>query len=310
MRHFAAAVALTMAALANPASAQDAAPQDDIVVTGTRLNEIIREFVGEVSVDQPGEEQIARWDRRICAQIAGLPQRQAQFIADRMAQRAVQVGLRPGGPNCRANVLIFVTPDADRFTAALSEQFGEVLDPNVPNMHQQSDEALTQFVSSDAPVRWWHVSQTVSAEGYLVQNTEPRMRGGGLTGMAVMRTGVVSRMGRTTRQDFNRAILVVDASQASGVRFDALADYIAMATLAQLNPEADTREVDTVLNLFAQRERGGQQVAGMTTWDVSYLDGLYHARRNAVNPNRQEADISRRMRTAELDAEYLDQPEQ
>jgi len=309
MRHFAAAFALTMASLANPASAQTIAPEDDIVVTASRLNEMIREFVGEVSVEQPGENQIARWNRRICPQIAGLGQRQAQFIADRMAQRAAQIGLRPGGPDCRANVLIFVTPDADRFTAALTDQFTEVFTPGVPNMHEQGDEALSQFVTSDAPVRWWHVAQTVSAEGVIVRNTDPRTRQGDLTGVSVVRTGVVGRMNRATRQDFNRAILVVDATRAAGVRFDALADYIAMATLAQINPDADTRQVDTVLNLFAPPS-GGVQAGGMTTWDISYLDGLYSARRNASNERRQRADISRRMRTAELDAEYLDEPNQ
>ncbi|MEQ1820589.1 MAG: hypothetical protein ABL871_18455 [Terricaulis sp.] len=310
MRHLAAVLALTVASLASPAWAQDSPSENDLVVTAPRLNEMIREFVGEVSTAQDDENQIARWDRRICPQIAGLPQRQAQFVADRLSQRARQIGLRPGGPNCRANVLIFVAPDADRFTAALTDRFPEVFDPGVPNMHQQSDEALAQFISSDAPVRWWHVSQTVSADGYLVQNTEPRTRSGDLTGLSVMRTSVVSRMGRTTRQDFNRAILVVDAARAAGVRFDALADYISMATLAQLDPSADTRDVDTVLNLFADRDTGAQLVAGMTTWDVAYLDGLYHARRNAANARRQEADISRRMRTAELDAEYLDEPAQ
>lgn len=308
MRPLAFSIATAAVLFGAAASAQQPVPNssdNDLVVTATRLEQMIRDFVGDVSVEQQAEEQIARWDGRICPQIAGLNVRQAQFVADRISQRAYQIGLRPGRSNCRANILIFVTPDADRFTKALTDQFPEVFDPHVTNMHNQGREALEQFVSSDAPVRWWHVSQTVSADGYVVPNTEIRRNNqDGFSGAAVMRTGVTSRVARTTRQDFNRVVLVVDASAAAGSRFDALADYVAMATLAQLNPNADTSHNDTILNLFS----GAQNIpAAMTAWDIAYLEGLYSARRNATNARRQEADISRRMRTAELDDAYLEE---
>jgi hypothetical protein len=289
-----------------PALAQGTEASDDIVVTASRLNEMIREFVGEVSVEQQAEGQIARWDRRVCPQIAGLRQRQAQFVADRLSQRAHQIGLRPGDAQCRPNVLIFVTPEADRFTRELTTQFPTVFNPAVPNMHQQSDESLARFVSSDAPVRWWHVSQTVSMEGQIVRNTEPRMdRSGGLRGLSIVRTGITSRIQRPTHQEFNRVVIVVDATAASGYRFDALADYVAMVTLAQLNPDAETSETDTILNLFKRNQ--DDRAETMTTWDVAYLEGLYEARANAWTARQQEADISRRMRTTELDAEYLEE---
>lgn len=308
MRQIAFSIATAAVLFGAAASAQQPVPENrdnDLVVTAPRLEQMIREFVGEVSVEQQGEEQIARWDGRICPQIAGLNARQAQFVADRISQRAYQIGLRPGRSNCRANILIFVTPDADRFAKALTDQFPEVFDPNVTNMHSQGDEALQQFVSSDAPVRWWHVSQTVSADGYVVPNTEIRMNNrDGFSGAAVMRTGVTSRVARTTRQDFNRVVLVVDASAAAGSRFDALADYVAMATLAQVNPGADTSGADTILNLFTATQNAP---TAMTPWDIAYLEGLYSARRNATNARRQEADISRRMRTAELDEAYLEE---
>lgn len=308
MRKIAFAVLAAALGAAAPAMAQEAEPQSDIVVTASRLDEMIREFVGEVTVEQQAENQIARWNRKICPQIAGLPARQAQFIADRIAQRAHQVHLRPGGPNCQVNILIFVTPDADRFTRELTSQFPMVFNPRVPNMHQQDNAALERFVGSDAVVRWWHVSQTTMYEGQVVPNGTPRAgRSGEIRDVPVMRTGVTSRIQRTTRQDFNRAIVVVDAAGAAGYRFDALADYVAMVTLAQLNPDADTSSNDTILNLFSAAPSA--QPASMTTWDVAYLDGLYSARRNAPNARRQEADISRRMRTAELDDEYLEEDE-
>lgn len=302
MRQFAFAACAAALGFAAPAFAQESEP--DIVVTATRLEEMIRAFVGEVSVEQQAEGQIARWDGTICPQIAGLQARHAQFIADRLSQRAYQIGLVPGGPNCRANVLIFVTPDADRFAGELTSRFPIVFDPRESNMHQSGDEQLQHFISSDAAVRWWHVSQTVSMEGQIVRNTDSRWGPRGLQGLSVVRTGITSRLQRPTHQDFNRAVIIVDAAQASGVRLDSLADYVSMVTLAQLNPNADTSENDTILNLFG---RGPNRPPGMTTWDVSYLEGLYGGRPNAWTARQQEADISRRMRTTELDDEYLDE---
>ncbi|MGD9966103.1 MAG: hypothetical protein AB7T59_06260 [Hyphomonadaceae bacterium] len=309
MRQLVSVVFAAVLAAAAPALAQESAGGDDIVVTASRLDEMIREFVGEVTAETQAEGQIARWDHRICPQIAGLQRRQAQFIVDRLSQRAHQIGLRPGGPECRANILIFVTPDADRFTQELTAQFPVVFNPRVPNMHQQSNEALAQFVVSDAPVRWWHVSQTTSMEGQIVRNTDPRWdRTGGITGLSIVRTGITSRIQRPTHQDFNRVVIIVDATRAAGHRFDALADYLAMVALAQINPGADTTEADSILNLFADT-RAESAVEALTTWDIAYLEGLYEARPNAWTARQQQADISRRMRTTELDAEYLDEAE-
>lgn len=304
MRQLLFAVLAAVCGVTAQARAQGTTGGDDIVVTAPRLNEMIRAFVGEVTVEQQAEGQIARWDRRICPQIAGLHQRQAQFVVDRLSQRAHQIGLQPGDPNCQPNILIFVTPDANRFAAALTAQFPIVFSPDVPNMHQPSDEALARFVDSEAPVRWWHVSQTRSMEGQIVRNSDTRPdRANGLRGVSVVRTGIASRVQRPTHQDFNRVIVIVNAERAAGYSFNALADYVAMVTLAQINPDADVSDADSILNLFFLRE--DERPAAMTTWDVAYLTGLYEARPNAWTARQQEADIARHMRTTELDEEYL-----
>jgi len=146
----------------------------------------------------------------------------------------------------------------------------------------------------------------VSMEGQIVRKTDPRWdRQSGLRGLSIVRTSITSRIQRPTHQDFNRVVIVVDATRAAGFRFDALADYVAMVALAQIDPGADTSENDTVLNLFTSGLAA--RPASMTTWDVAYLEGLYEARPNAWTARQQQADISRRMRTTDLDAEYLDE---
>ena len=78
------------------------------------------------------------------------------------------------------------------------------------------------------------------------------------------------------------------------MRFSALADYVAMVTLAQIDPGADTRQLDSILNLF-EDERSRQTLSGLTDWDQAYLLSLYEARWNARVVGQQRNDVRRRM---------------
>lgn len=280
----AAAVVMTTA---TPAFAQEAEP--DIVVVGERLQEMVRSFVGEVATAPNTEHQMARWDRTICPLVAGLPQRQMQYMADRIAQRAHQIGLQTQGPGCQANILIFVTPDASVLAEGIVEEYRTLVAYYATNgVSTLGRGPLDDFATSDAPVRWWHVNETVSGDGQTVS--------GDASGSLVMRTTQApSRFRRMTRQDFLRVLIIVDARQANGVTFQALSDYLAMVSLAQLDPEGETTGTPTILNLFHARDSGGVIPLAMTEWDEAYLDGLYNARRTAPTDLWQRRDITERM---------------
>jgi hypothetical protein len=288
MRLISAAVALALTASA-PAWSQTAEPEEDIVVVGERLQEMVRSFVGEVAAAPNGERQLARWDRRICPLVAGLPTRQMQYVADRIAQRAHQVDIEAEGPGCEANILIFVTPDASRLAEGIVDEYRNLVAFYSTNgVSTLGRGPLEEFATSGAPVRWWHVNQTVSSDGQEL--------GGDGDGQQVIRGGPApSRVRRTTRQDFLRVLIIVDARQAEGVQFQALADYLAMVSLAQLDPAGETTGTPTILNLFADRDAGRPMPAAMTQWDEAYLEGLYTARRTAPNDIWQQRDITRTM---------------
>jgi hypothetical protein len=288
-RSFFAAAAIVL--LAAPAAAQTPPQEDDIVVVAERLREMVREFVGEVAVAPGSERQMARWDRKICPLVAGLPQRQMQYMADRIAQRAHQVGLEPEGSGCKANILIFVTPDAGRLATGIVEEYrtlvGYYSESGIATLGRGP---LEDFTTSSAPVRWWHVNQTVSADGQQLGGET------GNGGSSVIRGGPSpSRVRRSTRQDFLRVLIIVDARQAQGLQFQALSDYVAMVSLAQLDPNGETTGIPSILNLFSEHRAGGTPPAAMTEWDEAYLDGLYNARRTAANEVWQRRDIASRM---------------
>lgn len=285
-------IALVVLALCAPGAAvAQQTTEPDIVVVGERLQEMVREFVGEVAVAPGAERQIARWDRKVCPLVAGLPTRQLQYMADRIAQRAHQIGLEAEGPGCKANILIFVTPDASRLAGGIIDEYrtlvGYYSENGVATLGRGQ---LEEFAASGAPVRWWHVNQTVSADG---QQLGSENAGSGTT---VVRSGQAhSRVRRQTRQDFLRVLIIVDARQAQGLQFQALSDYVAMISLAQLDPSGQTTGVPSILNLFSDRDAGRTPPTEMTQWDEAYLDGLYNSRRTAPTELWQARDISERM---------------
>jgi hypothetical protein len=73
-----------------------------------------------------------------------------------------------------------------------------------------------------------------------------------------------------------------------------VADYIAFVSLTQVNPDMSVAGFPSILNLFNTTEAASRPTA-LTDWDLDYLDGLYHATRNARSASQQQGEIARRM---------------
>lgn len=274
-----------------PASAALAqSDENPIVVTG-RTPEATQRFVDQLAAAAPTADQLPRWNNALCTRIAGLPARQGQYVADRIAQRAAAVGLSPGQSGCAPNVTIVVTDDADATARRMHEEsatlFAARRENNITTMGPAAFEA---FLDNDRPVRWWHVAQTMGADGL---NLDGDTSTGGLQNAPVARSGG-SRLYADTREDLNRAIIIIDSRRVGNVQLSALADYIAMVTLAQINPQADTSGYSSILNLFS----GEAGLTQMTDWDVAFLSALYRSSRSASTPQQQRNEVARRMRGA------------
>lgn len=301
------AFALFAQAAAN-AQQSEQESQSDIVVTGVRPEQV-QAFVEQVSAAPPSVDQLARWDDDICVTLAGLPAQQGQILVDQISYRAQAVGLSPGGAGCQPNVFVFFAADGNAFARDLVAErqplFAYYHEENVATLGR---EALTSFVETPRPVRWWHVAQTRGADGDRLgsdsahssappppqptANGEIRADSDGFRGIQVVRSQG-TRTRAVERQDFNRVIIVVDGAQISGIPIESIADYLAMVALAQIDPQAETRDYPTILNLFSDDPDDVSFV--MTNWDTAYLSGLYASTRNAASVTQQLHDISRRM---------------
>ena len=272
----------TLAQLSAPALAQQTS-SEEIVVTARRVEEAVRAFVGEVTVEAGRSDQVARWDQRVCPGVAGLRAAQAQAIADRIAIRALEVGLDVGEPGCAPNILIIASSDSDALARDIVDEHRAMFGYYGDGVTRGRG-ALTDFVETPRPVRWWHVSQTLTADGFSTSGPRNAGEAPAVTGPATS----LSRINRSTRQDLARAILIVDGRRVSGVSVGALGDYLAMAALAQIDPDADTSAFPTILNVFSQLQPG---LTALTDWDTSYLQGLYSAPRDRSATSQANAII-------------------
>jgi hypothetical protein len=80
-----------------------------------------------------------------------------------------------------------------------------------------------------------------------------------------------SRIHNGTVDELWDVIVIVDATKLAGTTWQQLADYLAVVSLAQINPKTDPAEFDSILNLFSNPAA----YSGLTDWDRSYLQALY-----------------------------------
>lgn len=272
-----------------PPQAAAPAPADSTTVEGLVITarptppaiDTVSAFVAEVSAPS-ANGRLARWDRKICPGVVGLKAPYGQALVDRVAAVSAAVGLEPGAPGCRPNMVIIATDDSQALARSVVDSRPAAFARRERGM-SRGDRALKAFVETPAPVRWWHVTRTRTAEG------ESYTQGSGV------RVRSASRLRATTRDDFDHVIIMVDVRRIGVIRFEALADYITMIGLAQIEPDIDLGKTRSILGLFAARDRGAEPVDGLTEWDAAYLLGLYGANRDVVRGSRQEREIAQDM---------------
>lgn len=256
---------------------------DDVTVLGISRREAARQFVSRVAT-APAGARLGRWNTPICVSVANLKAPYGQMLADRIGDIADGLGVRVGEPGCSPNVLVIGTDDGSATASALVEGWRRRFRPPIDNTNMGLA-ALDRFKTSDAPVRWWHISLPVSVDtGQLaarVAGDEP----------TVTASRNVSRMRSPLRYDLRSATVVIDMTKTVGVTLPALLDYTAMVVLAQVDPRSDYSDQPTVLNLFNDPEG----VTGMTDWDHSYLQALYEAEPDRSSARAQEAAVAQRL---------------
>ncbi|HST90949.1 MAG TPA: hypothetical protein VLJ13_01985, partial [Brevundimonas sp.] len=236
-----------------------------------------------------------------CVGAANLRPETAQYIVDRVSTVAQDVGLRSGGPGCAPNLLIVASSDAEAVARGLVAARPVAFRMGGGGMDRGRN-ALDDFQKTDRPIRWWQVSMPVDAESGVRATRIPgdcdpttcNDAVGSVLGYAPnVAVFAASRIRTQIVDDIFRTVVVIDVDDVSSLSALQIADYIAMVSLAQIDPDADTSAYASILNVF----QDGSDVPTLTGWDRAYLEGLYKAERNLVSRaagrNEVEATILR-----------------
>lgn len=266
-----------------PATQEPPTLLDDVVVEGRMIETLAREFVSAASAP-PNYRGLARWNREVCLGVVGLRRQVAEHIIDRVSDVARSLDVELGQPGCAPNAVIVATSDGRGLAASLVAERRRAFRIGFSRSNRGSA-ALEVFRTSDAPVRWWHISFPYCAD----------------TGKLAIRifqgpTPCASSYNRSMRGQgvadyLSRVLIILDVPRLEGADLSDLSDYLAMLVLAQIDPEGDTSGLDTVLNVLNQPGNAG----GLTEWDRAYLEALYAARPGRVNAPGQADALAERM---------------
>ncbi|GAA0394491.1 hypothetical protein GCM10009093_21340 [Brevundimonas terrae] len=251
---------------------------DDVVVSARQLDEQVTGFVRDINVPD-FNLNVARWHYDMCVSVVNMQNDAAQYIINRVAEVALEVGVKAGDPGCSPNVTVIAAANATETTGQIVNRYRNTLLPDVSGA-RRSRQALEKFVESDLPVRWWHTSMLINSDTGQVAS---KIQNDHITGwynaggidlpINFPRVEVTSTYLRTgLRSNLTSAIIILDMEKLSGISVPQIADYISMVALTRVNMDADYSGYHSVLSLMSDKD-----VPGLTEWDMAYLKAIYSA---------------------------------
>lgn len=223
--------------------------------------------------------QLSRWTVPICPKVEGLS---APFNAW-VARRELQVAASIGAPvnhrgNCKPNLLIVFTTKPQELMDSVARH-----QPQMLGFHYAAQtKTLATF---SRPFQAWYITGTAPEGGQVVMDTEFGATPGGQAG---------SRLTSHLTSQFIGALVVMDSTQAVGHQIGAIADHVAMLSLAHAAQVSGCSELPSILDFLNTDCHGAADVEAMTAYDTAYLKGLY-----SVSPIEylaaQRSEIASRM---------------
>lgn len=253
-----------------PAEGQEppASTLEDVIVSGETLQERAERFVDEVA--QPVQRRgLARWDRPACFGVVNFDRDAGRAIADQLVARADELGLPAGELDCEPNVFVIGTVDAPGLARAWVDRNPDVFEPRYSGSAARPSD-LRRFVSSEAAVRWWHLSIPMHFDIFTGQSQVAVALPG--QPAPFLQVYAKSQHASRIRDDLLKVLVLVDVEKLGPVTINQLCDYLLLVAYAQIDPEGDTATFDTILNLFED-----PSVPGLTEWDMAYLGAVYDA---------------------------------
>jgi len=287
-----------------PALAQPTPPpQENITVTAAQLHEMIDKFAKTFMTPTKLTEKIARWDIGICPVAVGQSAQSISFVTARVKAIAAAAGAPVSdSASCKPNIEIV-------FTSAPQDLLDNIRknDPDYLG-YAESSSQREKLATVAHPIQAWYETETVDLRGTRRVDSGRRLGTGSvMSNFTRMNRDPIDLPDATyarttgnhindgTHSAFHHVIIAVDTKKLAGQNFIALADYIALLALAQLDSLDACQKLPSVVNMTAPD--CDHRVDGMTQYDLAYLQALY-----GISADKslifQQGDITGRMEAA------------
>jgi hypothetical protein len=267
------AVAVVLTASAVPVSADT---PESITVQAQRDREKLRHdmdvFVSSVIVPPLNYgDSLWRWKAEVCPLVAGLSKEQDEYVLFRISQIARRVGAPLGSETCKQNFYVIVADDPARMLNKWWKR-----SPDLFGGEQGAK--VKRFLDTPRPIRVWYNADTQGADGNFVTGlldaTSTRAHPFNNEFVVNVRPSFLgSRITVSATRNIYSVIVVVDSNKVGGLDLGALADYIGVVGLAQINLDKQLGDAPTILKLFTAPEDA--RPTAMTAWDKALLHALY-----------------------------------
>jgi hypothetical protein len=209
-------------------------------------------------------EQLSRWSVPLCVQTGGLSAPFNAYVSARVKLVATAVGAPlDKHPNrnfpCKTNLLIIFTTKPQELMDNVRKHHSDAL-----GFHYAAQaERLARF---DRPFKAWYVTGTQAEGDGIQEDREFDRTPGGTAG---------SRLTKHLASRFIGVLVVIDANQILGHQIGAIADDVAMLSLARATELKGCSELPTILDFLSPDCPTTADPEGLTAYDVAYLKGLY-----------------------------------
>jgi hypothetical protein len=228
-------------------------------------------------------DQLSRWAVPLCPKTGGLTAPFNAFVSARVLQVAKTVGVPAAKPRnrdvaCKTNLLIVFTTKPQTLLDNVRKSHPQML-----GFHYA---AQTQRLATfDQPIQAWYMTGAGGRESLPEPDTEFGRAPQGTAG---------SRLSAGLTNQFMGVLVVIDSNQILGRQIGALADQIAMLSLARATRATGCSELPTILDAMNPDCQSSAPLTEMTVYDVAYLKGLY-----SIDPEEflaaQRSEIGSRM---------------
>jgi hypothetical protein len=280
--------------------------RSEVIITGERaeLAKKIGTFVDQVTDFHLGDPALgmARWQDSVCPLVSGLPKEQGEYILARVSDIAQAAGAPLAGEHCHSNLFILVTNHPQEFLRDMAKRHREEV------FGAAEPSAVDNFIATTRPVRTWYDTVQRTPEGLpLLTMSFP-----GVSDMKVVAVSggsikipvrpmdssapLTNSWSEASHLTLNvvwaiaKVFVIVDPTRFKGVSLGQLADFVAMAGLAQVKLDTSVGEAPSILTLFDT----GPQAAppGMTDWDRAFLKSVYATEQKSI---LQRSNITQNM---------------